>query len=466
LVSSSPYIYENHNVTHLVAELSQHMSQYGYLASQVPAIADVNIFLTKAGDQVIERLFTFERFGNQLALRPEFTALAAHRYATSFPDGNHVARWQFNGSVFIESSNQTDYQQMSVGAELIGTNSLLADSEIIIMAIRGLRDVLNIEDLTLSVGHTDLLRQALQQFDLDQFTEYFLLDQVNQYTDIGAHSDQIMAAYDQHIGEMYTDIGSTPSQQPATPSTDNGTQQMLDTMLDATRIGETMGGRTRQDIVNRMARKVSRALHRDRVFEALEFLDAWSKITSFTSLQQLAPATTPAYQQTVDQFEKLLAVLDSAGIAQSMLEVSPTLVRDWNYYTGVVFQFQHASGTIFGGGGRYDELVQLMGANKSIPAIGFAYYIEDILPHYQAPRVHHRPLSIYLTPDGTDPGYTIQWAEALRKLGATIIVNNTNIGPAQTLSVTTDGTVIHGEQTFTLNHADQLLSSIKEKSGD
>ena len=73
--SHGTMIYENAKLTSFVNQVHQHMSRYGYQHAQVPAIAPADLFLAKAGDQIIMNLFTFDRFGQQLALRPEFTAL-------------------------------------------------------------------------------------------------------------------------------------------------------------------------------------------------------------------------------------------------------------------------------------------------------------------------------------------------------------------------------------------------------
>ncbi|MEO0561368.1 MAG: ATP phosphoribosyltransferase regulatory subunit, partial [Chloroflexota bacterium] len=219
-MTATPFIYENHHLTDLVAALYTHMRRYGYENVQVPAIADVDLFLKKAGDQVIESLFTFERFGKQLALRPEFTALAAHRYAQSHPQGGYVARWQFNGSIFLENHTQQRYQQMSIGAELIGVNTPLADAEIITMATTGLSEVARVSGLKLSVGHIGLLRAALKQFQLDERTEQFLLAQVSQYDDIGDHAGDILARFDAD----FTVPNTTTSNE--SPAVKDGTQQM------------------------------------------------------------------------------------------------------------------------------------------------------------------------------------------------------------------------------------------------
>ncbi|MCA9914473.1 MAG: hypothetical protein KC496_14065, partial [Anaerolineae bacterium] len=50
--------------------LHEHMAFFGYQEIQLPIIEPAEIFLTRAGDTIIDRLFTFERSGKQRALRP------------------------------------------------------------------------------------------------------------------------------------------------------------------------------------------------------------------------------------------------------------------------------------------------------------------------------------------------------------------------------------------------------------
>lgn len=68
----------------------------------------------------------------------------------------------------------------------------------------------------------------------------------------------------------------------------------------------------------------------------------------------------------------LIATLKAQGVAN--VEFDPTIVRGFDYYTGVVFEMwdTHPQNTrsVFGGG-RYDRLVEMF-SDEKIPAIGFA----------------------------------------------------------------------------------------------
>ena len=125
----------------LVNDLHDHLGQWGYLNLQVPAFADLDLLLTKIGDHKISGLLTIDHGGRAYGLRSEFTALAAHHYAQVYPHGDEVVRWQFHGSIFWDVSASSNFQQMSVGAELIGSHHPFLDAEIMALAFTGLKDV-------------------------------------------------------------------------------------------------------------------------------------------------------------------------------------------------------------------------------------------------------------------------------------------------------------------------------------
>ncbi len=75
-----------------------------------------------------------------------------------------------------------------------------------------------------------------------------------------------------------------------------------------------------------------------------------------------------------EHFETLKNCLNEAGIA---FTVNPRIVRGLDYYTRTVFEFINDGLTVCGGG-RYDNLVSLLGGN-STPAVGFGMGLERLL---------------------------------------------------------------------------------------
>jgi histidyl-tRNA synthetase len=81
----------------------------------------------------------------------------------------------------------------------------------------------------------------------------------------------------------------------------------------------------------------------------------------------------PGMAKPLDDLSKISATLDRLACDY---RVQTTLVRNFEYYTGPVFEFR-ASGRRVGGGGRYDDLIALVGG-KGVPASGFALAVEEL----------------------------------------------------------------------------------------
>jgi histidyl-tRNA synthetase len=95
-------------------------------------------------------------------------------------------------------------------------------------------------------------------------------------------------------------------------------------------------------------------------------------------LQNLETVLTPAVPEVATPLRELGTVsetLDGMGVNH---EISPLLVRNFEYYTGPVFHV-FCGDTKVGGGGRYDQLVALVGG-RSVPASGFAIEMDAVAP--------------------------------------------------------------------------------------
>ena len=94
---------------------------------------------------------------------------------------------------------------------------------------------------------------------------------------------------------------------------------------------------------------------------------------------QNAPKLTDYFgEEKRNHFDRLRAILDANGVKY---EINPRLVRGLDYYNHTVFEWVTdllgAQGTICGGG-RYDGLVEQLGAQPT-PAVGFAIGLERFI---------------------------------------------------------------------------------------
>jgi len=347
----------------LVETLQAHNDDFGYQRLETPILQPADLFLTKAGDQLIQRLFTFERFGRQWALRPEFTASAAAAYAEMDTHSDTPTRWQFAGAVFADAPESSQVQQRySVGTELIGWSSPRADAETIALAFGGVRAV-GVPDARIILGSVQFLRALFEGYDLDSRLLRFLMEHI-------AHLHTDGKAFILDRFDRMTTLGA------ARPDSDG---LELTVLLQN---NTPLVGRSREDILNRLQRKTQRSAVRGVVVTALDQLEALHHIaetpaSAFVRVRALLDARQTQAQVALDALETLVDLLEAAGVPADRIIVQPTLARDWNYYTGAVFEVRASDNTLLAGGGRYDELVRLMGGSDT-PSVGLAFYVDDL----------------------------------------------------------------------------------------
>jgi histidyl-tRNA synthetase len=99
-------------------------------------------------------------------------------------------------------------------------------------------------------------------------------------------------------------------------------------------------------------------------------------------LADLRSAFATAVPGIAAALDELATVSDTLDRLDCPHGIQTTLVRNFEYYTGTVFEFR-AAGRRMGSGGRYDGLIALVGG-ESVPASGFALSLGEIVSHLEA----------------------------------------------------------------------------------
>ena len=114
-------------------------------------------------------------------------------------------------------------------------------------------------------------------------------------------------------------------------------------------------------------------------------------------------------------FEALCRMLQQQGVP---FELNPHLVRGLDYYTHTVFEFVSSrlgAQNAFGGGGRYDGLVESFGGPPT-PAVGFSFGVERLLLLLPE-RTPDGAVEIYVARAEVEPEVALSLLEELRRAG-------------------------------------------------
>ncbi|MBN2447881.1 MAG: ATP phosphoribosyltransferase regulatory subunit, partial [Phycisphaerae bacterium] len=352
----------------LTLRLQEHLERFGYDRIATPLVEHADLFLIKAGDAAINRLMTFDLPGKALCLRPEFTVPAARAYIMHFQDRTDAVRLQFAGPILHHErlGYSSIRQQTALGGELLNQRGPAADAEII-AATAQLLTAAGVTDWQTVIGHSGLVTRLLSRYRLNRQMYRFALSWLPRLHE----GPEALAAAEEALGAP-----RHTSDNPALSAPPNGpdTEAALQAMLYATPSRGPLGGRSHDEIARRLLARQQQGDQRARTLDALRDLQ---KVLNHAAspaalLDHLNAAhDDEATQQIGRDLMQTVDLLAAYGMSSDRLVFDFSFTRNLDYYTGIVFEYRAATGEedarLLAGGGRYDELIRLLGARHDVP---------------------------------------------------------------------------------------------------
>ena len=355
-------------------------ASHGYRCLETPILEPTELFLRKSGGQLASQLYSFTDPGsNPVSLRPEFTSPIMRHYLEHSGEITLPVRWQYAGPVFryegprFEKDRGASGQFTQIGAELLGSSSIMADAELLGLAAM-IPSSLGLDGYGLELADLDLMNSVLDTVNISDRARTFIISSIPQ---LRTGSDAIESALEQ-AGRIRLTAGGEQ---------DDYLSQGI------------------QGLDDNQARKVLQGL------------------LELNVSGRLGDASGPA---ALDRLEQLVGlVLDDAAV-KGRLIIDLGLLRGLAYYNGIVFEVRHENWpTALGGGGRYDGLAGALGSSVPVPALGFAYHLEALLALTEANNRAAEPdastVTILVTAAGqANQGNAISAAQEMRRGGQTV----------------------------------------------
>jgi len=348
----------------------------GYVRHEPAILQPADIFLDRSGEEIRRRTFELtDPSGRELCLRPDLTIPTCRWQVES--GSAYPARLCYNGLAFrhqpSEPHRPTQFYQ--AGIELLGLEDRAgADVETMRLTVEAVRAA-GLRELSMKIGDLGLFAALIDGLDVPvqwrgrlkrHFWRAGYFEALLQRMTSGAANDsQRLLA---HLG------GLAPHE----------ARKAVEGLLDM--VGEApLGARSREEIVERLIEQAAdaAALRLDpaaarAISQMLEISgpapEALEKIRILTKSSAL-DAPLAAMQARLD-------ALPALGIEPSHVRFAARFGRNMEYYTGFVFELwsRDAEGPVqVAGGGRYDGLLEALGAGRAIPAIGSAIRTERVL---------------------------------------------------------------------------------------
>ena len=168
--------------------LHEKILSYGYHDIQTPSFEFFDVFSNEIGTTPSKELYKFfDKEGNTLVLRPDFTPSIARCAAKYFLDENIPIRFSYSGNAF---SNTLQLQgklkeTTQMGIELIGDDSVYADAEIISVVIESLKNA-GLNDFQISVGNVEYFKGLCSELGFSDEMELKVRDYISSKNFFGA----------------------------------------------------------------------------------------------------------------------------------------------------------------------------------------------------------------------------------------------------------------------------------------
>lgn len=421
-------------------KLSRLFGIFGYQTLELPILGPAELFLRKSGGELASQMYSFaDAGGSQVSLRPEFTAPIMRHYLDGAGQQSLPVRWQYAGPVFRYSGEGPSPalgsgQFTQIGAELIGSGTVLADAELLGMAAR-VPSELGLKDWRLRIGDLAVLHSLLDVAGLSERSRSFIvsdipnlaqgtkgleaaLERAQQLHLVGTSADgddlglAISGLDDDQARQVLQGFlgwrtgntqGRTPHRfgsWPGTPLAPNPDRSVRDSSVPGPSedggTGEErenwgdFGRRDPSEIVDRLLRKIRGSDDRANLRQGMDLVAQLVAIkgppaTALETAEQLMQkaGANIAPLKRLAELAELLRGPDDSGtprVGPGNLELDFGLARGLAYYNGIIFEVRHPSlpGPL-GGGGRYDDLARALGSKETVPALGFAFNLEALL---------------------------------------------------------------------------------------
>jgi histidyl-tRNA synthetase len=285
-------------------------ARFAFEQVDAPVLEPVDLFIRKAGEEIVDQLYHFELHDRHMALRPEFTPSLARMVQARAGGLRLPLRWFSIPQCWryerMTRGRKREHYQWNM--DIWGEPSVTAEAELIGACFQLFDAVgLDRQHVVMKVNSRALVEEALLAGPLAKRPEVFaplcvIIDKIGK---IGADAvvEQLTAA----DGLVALDAGAA------------------------------------RDVV------------------------ALLEAGSLDAVSQLAPEGSPA----LAEIRRLFELLDAYGVAESV-RFDASTVRGLAYYTGVVFEAFDTEGALRSicGGGRYDRLLETLGG-PPMPAAGF-----------------------------------------------------------------------------------------------
>lgn len=368
----------------LTGELRSAFETSGFNLLSPAVLQPADLFLDRSGEDIRRRLYVFtDPGGDELCLRPDLTIPTCHHYLET-TGGQGTARYCYAGPVYRyqAENSQKPNELMQTGAELLGQTDIeAADAEIMALCVKAV-EAAGLSNFTIEMGDLSLFEALVNALDIPAGwrsrlkrhfwrPDYFqdMLEEMS-----GAQRATPLAV--SRVARLAA-IGKLDEQQ---------ARALVEETLELANIS-VVGGRSIAEIAERYYEQAVSAAADPLSRETAALINHFLALNvapqdAAKTIAELAKEAGITLAVQIEALNRRFDLLQAAGVDLSKARFATSFGRKLEYYTGFVFELQVASlgeSSVIAGGGRYDGLLQSLGAPGRVPAVGCAVTVERLV---------------------------------------------------------------------------------------
>jgi len=346
--------------------------RHGSIRVDTPILQPASLFLELSGENIRRRLFvTQDGEGGEFCLRPEHTIPVCVEHVRS---GRVAGEYCYLGPVFRQRSGEAS-EFAQAGIESIGREDpVAADAEVFAVAIEAL-SLYSGRDYEVTVGDMGLLDALLTALSVDAATRRRLVRQLAS----GQAADTALAEEPRHPASDYAGLlAAIEGQDP------RAAKAFVEDVISIAGIS-AVGGRSAAEIAERF---LSRASNRSGGIgaKARAVLQSYLSIrgdlgSAARAIREVASNAGLDLAPAIGRFEARTGEMERRGVALDRVRFAADSVRNMDYYTGFTFEVHDRAqppGRFVIAGGRYDTLLEQLGAGRPSLAVGCSFWLDRL----------------------------------------------------------------------------------------
>jgi ATP phosphoribosyltransferase regulatory subunit len=357
--------------TDAIVQLIALFEREGYARIEPSVLQPADVFIDLSGEDIRRRMFvTQDASGAELCLRPEYTIPVCVQHLARH--GAHPSGYSYGGPVFRMRPGESG-EFLQAGLESIGRTDIAAtDAEIIGLALDGLARIGG-SGFRVKLGDMGLLHALIDALGIAPAAKRRVLRAIVSGQGLASLSETENAGAQEHAGLLAAIEGQAPQ----------AAKAFVEDILSIAGIA-SVGGRSAGEIAERfLARAANRSSLPDEARQVLEryLAIAGDPDQAAGDVRALAGDAGLDIDAALAVFEERTGFMAARGLDVGTFSFAATFARNLDYYTGFIFEVQdprRSDPKPVVGGGRYDGLLEHLGAEAPIPAVGCSFWLDRL----------------------------------------------------------------------------------------